>query len=215
MSETATLTRLPGVLRTAAMILAADDGFGMRSSGMEAAIRARVLLKARPDGCRPTVAAWHSSAADGLLACAAMGPPWPGPEHASHERCLGAARMTHAGALVALHAAVALFGFAGLFGKWLALSPVAIVLGGRRSRRWRLGSCACALATVAPFDVRLDRQRRRAGAALAQLLRGDPGVDGGRRAARLCELSAVHAHGRARLLRAPVAPARRHRPRCW
>lgn len=32
-------------------------------------------------------------------------------------------------ALVALHAAVALFGFAGLFGKWLALPPVAIVLG--------------------------------------------------------------------------------------
>ena len=37
--------------------------------------------------------------------------------------------MTHVAALVALHVAVALFGFAGLFGKWLALSPVAIVLG--------------------------------------------------------------------------------------
>lgn len=32
-------------------------------------------------------------------------------------------------ALVALHCAVLLFGFAGLFGKWLALPPVAIVLG--------------------------------------------------------------------------------------
>lgn len=32
-------------------------------------------------------------------------------------------------ALLALHAAVLLFGFAGLFGKWLALSPVLIVLG--------------------------------------------------------------------------------------
>jgi len=32
-------------------------------------------------------------------------------------------------ALAALHLAVLLFGFAGLFGKWLALSPVAIVLG--------------------------------------------------------------------------------------
>ena len=37
--------------------------------------------------------------------------------------------MTRTTALIALHAAVALFGFAGLFGKWLALSPVAIVLG--------------------------------------------------------------------------------------
>ena len=31
-------------------------------------------------------------------------------------------------ALVALHIAVALFGFAALFGKWIALPPVAIVL---------------------------------------------------------------------------------------
>jgi drug/metabolite transporter (DMT)-like permease len=37
--------------------------------------------------------------------------------------------MTHAGALIALHAAVALFALAGLFGKWLALSALAIVLG--------------------------------------------------------------------------------------
>jgi drug/metabolite transporter (DMT)-like permease len=33
------------------------------------------------------------------------------------------------GALVSLHAAVLLFGFAGLFGKWLTLPPEAIVLG--------------------------------------------------------------------------------------
>src|SRR5450755_805236 len=32
-------------------------------------------------------------------------------------------------ALISLHAAVLLFGFAGLFGKWLALSPESIVLG--------------------------------------------------------------------------------------
>ena len=35
----------------------------------------------------------------------------------------------HARSVVALHAAVLLFGFAGLFGKWLALPPVAIVFG--------------------------------------------------------------------------------------
>src|SRR5438105_12024354 len=32
-------------------------------------------------------------------------------------------------ALIALHVAVALFGFAALFGKWIALSPVDIVFG--------------------------------------------------------------------------------------
>ena len=37
--------------------------------------------------------------------------------------------MTPAAALVALHVAVALFGFAGLFGKWLAWDPVVIVFG--------------------------------------------------------------------------------------
>lgn len=36
---------------------------------------------------------------------------------------------TQRSALVSLHAAVLLFGFAGLFGKWLALSPEVIVLG--------------------------------------------------------------------------------------
>jgi drug/metabolite transporter (DMT)-like permease len=36
---------------------------------------------------------------------------------------------SHARALAALHLAVALFGFAGLFGKWLALPAVTIVLG--------------------------------------------------------------------------------------
>lgn len=37
--------------------------------------------------------------------------------------------MSRPAALVALHAAVALFGFAALFGKWVALPPVEIVLG--------------------------------------------------------------------------------------
>jgi len=35
----------------------------------------------------------------------------------------------HAGALLGLHAAVLLFGFAGLFGKWLQLAPGTIVFG--------------------------------------------------------------------------------------
>jgi drug/metabolite transporter (DMT)-like permease len=37
--------------------------------------------------------------------------------------------LTHATSLVSLHAAVVLFGFAGLFGKWIDWDPVAIVLG--------------------------------------------------------------------------------------
>jgi drug/metabolite transporter (DMT)-like permease len=64
--------------------------------------------------------------------------------------------MTRARALAAVHAAVLLFGFAGLFGRWLDLSPVAIALG-------RSAIAACALAVVRgqvgrerlPFDLRL------------------------------------------------------------
>ena len=64
--------------------------------------------------------------------------------------------VTHARALVAAHAAVMLFGFAGLFGRWLDLSPVAIVLG-------RSAIAACALAVARwqagrerlPLDLRL------------------------------------------------------------
>lgn len=51
------------------------------------------------------------------------------------------------GALAACHVAVALFGFAGLFGKWMAWDPVAIVLGRTAVAavvlafvvRWRMG----------------------------------------------------------------------------
>ncbi len=50
--------------------------------------------------------------------------------------------MSRPAAVLALHTAVALFGFAGLFGKWLALPPVAIVLG-------RTIVAALALAAIA------------------------------------------------------------------
>jgi len=63
--------------------------------------------------------------------------------------------MTHTAALVALHAAVALFGFAGLFGKWLTLSPVAIVLGRTTVAALALGILLLRARTRAPFDVRL------------------------------------------------------------
>lgn len=64
-------------------------------------------------------------------------------------------RMTPVAALVALHAAVALFGFAGLFGKWLDLSPLLIVFG-----RTAIAAAALAVAgrlagTRSRFDVRL------------------------------------------------------------
>jgi len=52
---------------------------------------------------------------------------------------------TRTGALLALHGAVLLFGLAGLFGKWLDLSPVLIVLG-------RTAVAAMALAAVRAFQ---------------------------------------------------------------
>jgi drug/metabolite transporter (DMT)-like permease len=66
--------------------------------------------------------------------------------------------MTRTGALVALHGAVLLFGVAGLFGKWLDLAPVVIVLG-----RTTIAAAALAALRAAqqrapaapPFDVRL------------------------------------------------------------
>jgi len=63
--------------------------------------------------------------------------------------------MTPAAALVALHAAVALFGFSGLFGKWLVLSPVGIVLGRTAIAAMALGILRLGSATRTPFDVRL------------------------------------------------------------
>jgi len=63
--------------------------------------------------------------------------------------------LTHAAALVTLHAAVALFGFAGLFGKWLPLSPVVIVLGRTTIAAIALGVVLLRARERAPFDVRL------------------------------------------------------------
>ena len=64
-------------------------------------------------------------------------------------------RMSNVAALVALHSAVVLFGFAGLFGKWLALSPVAIVLGRTAIAAIALGFLRLRAAERPPFDVRL------------------------------------------------------------
>jgi drug/metabolite transporter (DMT)-like permease len=61
---------------------------------------------------------------------------------------LAVGQTQHARSLVALHAAVLLFGFAGLFGKWLALPPVMIVCG-----RTLIASLALALI------LRLFRER--------------------------------------------------------
>src|SRR5512134_2657752 len=63
--------------------------------------------------------------------------------------------MSHAAALIALHVAVALFAFAGLFGKWLSLSPVAIVLGRTAIAAAALGILRLRSGERAPFDVRL------------------------------------------------------------
>ena len=59
-------------------------------------------------------------------------------------------------ALAALHAAVVLFGFAGLFGKWIDLSPVAIVLGRAAVAAAALGIVLLRTRTVRrPFELRL------------------------------------------------------------
>src|SRR5271169_1605774 len=52
--------------------------------------------------------------------------------------------LSRARALVALHGAVLLFGFAGLFGKWLPLPPVTIVFG-------RAAVASMALALLLPL----------------------------------------------------------------
>ena len=109
-------------------------------------------------------------------------------------------------ALVALHAAVLLFGFAGLFGPWLGWPPLWIVLGRTAIAAAALGALRLAdpetrgagLAARGP-DAR--RQRRAAGAALGRLLRRDPGREGRDRPARLRVVSAVHAAVRARAAR--------------
>ena len=64
-------------------------------------------------------------------------------------------RLTNVAALIALHLAVLLFGFAGLFGKWLALSPVGIVLGRTAIAAIALGILRVRSAERPPFDVRL------------------------------------------------------------
>ena len=64
--------------------------------------------------------------------------------------------MTRAAALAALHGAVLLFGFAGLFGKWLDLSPVAIVLGRTAVAAAALGILQLRIGQVRPpFELRL------------------------------------------------------------
>ena len=65
--------------------------------------------------------------------------------------------MSAVSAFLSLHVAVALFGFAGLFGKWLALPPFAIVVG-------RAGIAAMALALI----VAMTRRPFRAHAMLAR-----------------------------------------------
>ena len=64
--------------------------------------------------------------------------------------------MSRGSALAALHAAVLLFGFAGLFGKWIDLSPVAIVLGRAAVAAAALGIVLLRTRAVRrPFELRL------------------------------------------------------------
>jgi drug/metabolite transporter (DMT)-like permease len=63
--------------------------------------------------------------------------------------------MKHGAALLALHGAAVLFGFAGLFGKWLALPPVYIVLGRTVVAALALAALRAAMGQPrAKFDLR-------------------------------------------------------------
>src|SRR5690242_10302405 len=111
-SDTATLTRVPGALRTAAMALAAgvDSGMDSSSCGSRGGCRNRHRRR-RGRRCGRMIAQRERAfGRDGTIRF--------------HDRPL-VLPVTHARALVAAHAAVVLFGFAGLFGRWLDLSPVA------------------------------------------------------------------------------------------
>lgn len=91
---------------------------------------------------------------------------WHNPDQRKLSRtCL----LSHVAALRSLHVAIAMFGFVGLFGKWLALSPIAIALGRTAiaaaalfiMRRWR--------RVDGPFDVRLAANGIVSGATFALL----------------------------------------------
>jgi drug/metabolite transporter (DMT)-like permease len=70
--------------------------------------------------------------------------------------CERGGAVNHRTALVALHAAVLLFGFAALFGKWLDTSPVAIVLGRTTVAAAALGLMRMRAGHVRPpFELRL------------------------------------------------------------
>ena len=111
-------------------------------------------------------------------------------------------RLSPRAARASLHVAVALFGFAGLFGKWLALSPRRrSCSAARRSPRCALAALlrCCAASARRRLDRAPGRQRRDAGAALGQ--RSSPAIQVSTcrgRPARLRELSAVRAAARAR-----------------
>ena len=64
--------------------------------------------------------------------------------------------MNKSASILSLHGAVLLFGFAGLFGKWLALPPLAIVLGRTLVAAIALGALIVATGGTRPaFDARL------------------------------------------------------------
>ena len=146
MSETATLTRLPGALRTAAMILAAGDGVrhcvppGVRVV-WRGALRARRGRGVDARAARRSRSVRRSVAA-GMRRDAG---------HAAESRAAGRTVATAVTApLAALHARRAVR-LRGAVRQMAPLSPVAIVLGRTRSPPCALGiCCAAARARTAP-----------------------------------------------------------------
>ncbi len=117
--------------------------------------------------------------------------------------------MSRSVALAALHVAVLLFGFAGSVRQVARRSrPVAIVLGRTAVAAAALGILQLRVGQrAAAVRARASSPTARCSRCTGWLLRRDPGLERGDRAARLRELSAVRAGARARCCSAPCAAA--------
>src|SRR4030095_14890165 len=152
MSDTATLTRLPAALRTASSTFLAGTSVGMNLFSPDFA--AVPLGGARACSRRLGVGWSVDPGANRLVLRKPRGHILTRVRAAKLAQCPAMSDRSDESlrlrALSALHTAVLLFGFAGLFGKWLVLPPIMIVFG-------RTVVAAMALALLSRFAPRRGR----------------------------------------------------------